>query len=77
MLGSPGKFERKSERHAASDGGRILASLLPPKLALGFSRSEPYGLFIVLGLLVTGLLGKLLWPAVQGLQTLAAALVGL
>jgi Zn-dependent protease len=59
------------------DGGRILASLLPPKLALTFSRSEPYGLFIVLGLLVTGLLGKLLWPAVEGLQALAAALVGL
>lgn len=59
------------------DGGRILTSLLPPKLALGFSRSEPYGLLIVVGLLVTGLLGKLLWPMVDGLQTLAATLVGL
>ncbi|HEC17031.1 MAG TPA: site-2 protease family protein [Sedimenticola sp.] len=49
------------------DGGRVLAALLPPKLALAFSRLEPYGLFIVLGLLVTGVLGRLLWPVVWAL----------
>jgi len=59
------------------DGGRILASLLPPRIAYSYSMTEPYGLFIVLGLLVTGLLGKLLWPAVTAVQELAGGLVGL
>lgn len=49
------------------DGGRVVAGLLPPRLAFGFSRLEPYGLFIVLGLLVTGLLGRILWPIVLGI----------
>lgn len=47
------------------DGGRILNSLLPQKLAYPFSRLEPFGLFIIIGLLVTGLLEKILLPLVQ------------
>ena len=46
------------------DGGRVLVALLPPRQALAFSRLEPYGLFIVLGLLVTGVLGNILWPVI-------------
>ena len=46
------------------DGGRVLAGLLPPRLGWRYSRLEPYGLFIVIGLLVTGLLGAILWPSV-------------
>lgn len=46
------------------DGGRILNSLLPPKLAIGFSRLEPYGMIILIVLLVSGILGKILWPLV-------------
>ena len=46
------------------DGGRILSALLPPRQAARFARLEPYGLFIIIGLLVTGLLGKILWPLV-------------
>jgi Zn-dependent protease len=59
------------------DGGRILAAALPPRAAQGYSRLEPYGLFIVLGLLATGFLGTILEPAVAGVQALAQALVGL
>jgi Zn-dependent protease len=44
------------------DGGRVLFSLLPHQLAWQFSRIEPFGLFIVLGLLATGLLGTLIRP---------------
>lgn len=33
------------------DGGRILTSLLPMKQAIQFSKIEPYGFFIVLGLM--------------------------
>ncbi|PLY12013.1 MAG: site-2 protease family protein [Sedimenticola sp.] len=46
------------------DGGRILNSLLPPKFALAFSRLEPYGMIILIGLLISGILGKILWPLV-------------
>jgi len=46
------------------DGGRVLNSLLPPRLSAPFSRLEPYGLFIIVGLLVAGLLGKLMLPLV-------------
>jgi Zn-dependent protease len=44
------------------DGGRILAGLLPNRLAWGYARLEPFGLVIVLGLLATGLLGVFLLP---------------
>ncbi len=44
------------------DGGRIAFSLLPHRLAWQYSRIEPYGLMIVLLLLVTGVLWKLLAP---------------
>jgi Zn-dependent protease len=46
------------------DGGRVLSSLLPPRWAYGFSRLEPYGLFIIVGLLMTGLLSKVVLPFV-------------
>ncbi|MGB5736931.1 MAG: site-2 protease family protein [Thiohalocapsa sp.] len=53
------------------DGGRILNALLPPRLALGFSRLEPYGILILLALLFLpngqppGLLGVVLRPVVD------------
>ena len=39
------------------DGGRVVAGLLPPRAAWTFSRIEPYGFFIVLGLVVAGVVG--------------------
>ena len=36
------------------DGGRILESLLPGPLAWKFGRLEPYGMFIVFGLILLG-----------------------
>ena len=47
------------------DGGRILTSLLPHRLALPFSRLEPYGMFILLALLASGLLGVVVAPLVD------------
>ena len=41
------------------DGGRILVGLLPWKAAVTVSRVEPYGFFIVLGLVITGVVGSL------------------
>ncbi|MEN8168132.1 MAG: site-2 protease family protein, partial [Pseudomonadota bacterium] len=46
------------------DGGRVLNSLLPPKMAQVYSRLEGFGLLIVILLLATGLLGLVLWPLV-------------
>ncbi|NWF72216.1 MAG: site-2 protease family protein [Nitrospirae bacterium] len=34
------------------DGGRILTSLLPPNAATALSRVEPYGMFILMGLII-------------------------
>lgn len=41
------------------DGGRILVGLLPNQLAYTVSRVEPYGFFIVLALVLTGVVGNL------------------
>ena len=34
------------------DGGRILYGLLPRRLAFNYSKLEPYGFFIILGLIL-------------------------
>jgi Zn-dependent protease len=47
------------------DGGRIVTSLLPMRLAIPYSRIEPYGFVILLVLLFTELLGKILWPIME------------
>lgn len=59
------------------DGGRIAVSLLPMRQAIQFSRIEPYGLFILLGLLFTGILGIILWPIISIFIGLVALLTGL
>ena len=59
------------------DGGRIAVSLLPMKQAMQFARLEPYGLFILLGLLFTGILGTILWPLISLLIGLIALVTGL
>ncbi|MEW6414436.1 MAG: site-2 protease family protein [Pseudomonadota bacterium] len=59
------------------DGGRIAVSLLPMRQAIQFSRIEPYGLFILLGLLFTGVLGIILWPLITIFIGLVALLAGL
>ena len=46
------------------DGGRVATGLLPRRPALALARLEPYGMLIVLLLLMTGLLGDLLQPPV-------------
>ena len=59
------------------DGGRIVASLLPAKLAVPYARMEPWGLFIIVGLLATGMLGSILAPVLSTFQYLIVSLVGL
>jgi Zn-dependent protease len=59
------------------DGGRVVAGLLPGRLSWQFGRLEPYGLMILLGLLIMGWLGYLIWPPVSLLQGLLFDLLGL
>ncbi|HXF65853.1 MAG TPA: site-2 protease family protein [Burkholderiales bacterium] len=59
------------------DGGRILVSLLPHRLAHRLAGIEPYGFLILIVLLVTGVLGYVLWPAIGLMMALVAGLLGL
>ena len=49
------------------DGGRILVGLLPWKQAHMLSRIEPWGFFIVLGLVLAGIVGALWLQPLMGL----------
>lgn len=54
------------------DGGRILVSVLPGPLAWRVSQIEPYGIFILIGLLYFGVIGLILWPLIAGFIGLLA-----
>jgi Zn-dependent protease len=56
------------------DGGRVLNALLPPRWAAAYSRLEPYGLMILVALLLiplpgsgSGILGSILLPLVRAI----------
>jgi len=59
------------------DGGRVLTGLLPGPWAYKFSRIEPYGFFILIGLLVTGILGLILWPLISFFMSMMVPVSGL
>jgi len=47
------------------DGGRVAVGLLPGPMAWQLSRLEPYGFFILIGLMITGVLGYLILPVAE------------
>jgi Zn-dependent protease len=57
------------------DGGRIAVSLLPMKAAIKFAQIERYGMFILIALLFTGILGILLSPVLRFFQQLLAVII--
>ena len=59
------------------DGGRVLAGMLKPRLALKLSQIEPYGIWILLILLFTGVLGKVLIPLMNLFERMLYAVFGL
>jgi len=59
------------------DGGRVMTGLLPGPWAYQFSRIEPYGFFILIGLLVTGVLGLVLWPLISLVMSMMVPVSGL
>jgi Zn-dependent protease len=56
------------------DGGRILVGLLPWKQAQAVSRIEPWGFFIVMGLVIAGIVGTY-W--LRPLMSLGYSAIGL
>jgi Zn-dependent protease len=46
------------------DGGRVLYHLLPGKLAWQYYKLEPYGFFILLIMMFTGILSAILYPPI-------------
>jgi Zn-dependent protease len=49
------------------DGGRVLAGLLPPRLALPFARLERYGFLILLLLLYTNMVNAVVDPVINAM----------
>ena len=58
------------------DGGRVAVGLLPPKASMGLAKVEPYGMWILVGLMVSGLLSPILWPGISLVTKLITNLVG-
>lgn len=59
------------------DGSRIVSSLLPPGPERSYSRIEPYGIVILLALMITGVLGKLLIPPVLAIMRSIGHILGI
>ncbi len=59
------------------DGGRLAVSLLPRPAANAYARLEPYGFFVVILLLTTGVLSQLMQPLLRLGVFAIRALLGL
>lgn len=59
------------------DGGRVAVSLLPHRQAYQLAKIEPYGMFILIFLAITPVLGWILWPLVQWVYRLLSMLFGI
>jgi Zn-dependent protease len=59
------------------DGGRVAVGLLPGPLAWQLSRLEPYGFFILIGLMLLGVLSYIVWPVAELVVRLVVLVTGL
>ncbi len=59
------------------DGGRMVVSLLPRRLAYYFSHIEPYGFMILVVLLFSGVLGAVIWPIMAEINKIIVFSFGL
>ena len=58
------------------DGGRVLSGMLPGPLAWRLNQIEPYGFFILVGLIYFGILGMILWPVFKVVIILLSGALG-
>ncbi len=56
------------------DGGRVLTGLLPPRIGAGFTKLEPVGVFIILGLSLAHLFSWLFDPTYRAIGQIINAL---
>ncbi len=59
------------------DGGRVAVSMLPPRQAYQLAKIEPYGMFILIFLAITPVLGWILLPLVKLMYQLISLLFGI
>ncbi len=59
------------------DGGRILAGLAPVRFSYALAKIEPFGMFIIFGLLLMGYLWLILKPPLQFMSALIGRLFGI
>ncbi len=59
------------------DGGRVLTGLVPEAVARKLDRIEPYGFFILLGLLAIGWLSLIMGPGLRLAEHLIFSLLGM
>lgn len=59
------------------DGSRVMSSLLPAKWAMVYERIEPYGFFILIGLLILNVLPLLLNPPIMILRQMIMGIFGI
>lgn len=59
------------------DGGRVAVGVLPNRIGWQLARVEPFGFFVLLALLATGVLSMIIGPPVNLVQQLVSAVVGL
>lgn len=59
------------------DGGRVAVGLLPMRSAIALSKVEPYGMVILIVLMVTGILSQILGPMVGASQHVILRLFGI
>ena len=44
------------------DGSKVLMGLLPPQAAYRYAQMEPYGFYIIILLMMTGMFTRIVWP---------------
>jgi Zn-dependent protease len=59
------------------DGGRVAVGLLPGSLAWQLSRVEPFGFFIIMGLMATGVLSAIINPPIHAIARIVTSIAGL
>lgn len=59
------------------DGSRVLEAILPRRSTRFLDLIEPYGIFILLALIATGVLGQILEPAIYFLYMVIRAVFGI
>ncbi len=59
------------------DGSQVLSAFLPKQMAWQYNRLEPYGFFIILGIMFLGLLNLILMPPFIAFQQLLYSIFGI